>query len=70
MTALCASRWSVTGCIDGRTKNLSKKESLKAKRASRWSASAIRLAPPRKNGLTPAGLLMEVADNPGQNRAD
>ena len=30
MAALCASRWSAIGCIDGRTKNLSKKERLEA----------------------------------------
>jgi hypothetical protein len=38
MAALCASRWSAIGYIDGRTKNLSKKERLEANRASRWSA--------------------------------
>jgi hypothetical protein len=32
MAALCASRWSAIGCIDGRRKNLSKKERPEANR--------------------------------------
>jgi hypothetical protein len=63
MAALCASRWSAIGCIAGRTKNLSKKEGLKA-HASRWSAVGCTNGTTKKNGLTRAGLLMEVARNP------
>ena len=64
MAALCASRWSAIGRIDGRTKNLSKKERLKANCASRWSAVGRMVGTTKKNGLTRAGLLMEVARNP------
>jgi hypothetical protein len=64
MAALCASRWSAIGCIDSRTKNLSMKERLKANCASRWSAVGCTNGTTKKNGLTRAGLLMEVADNP------
>jgi hypothetical protein len=35
---LRASRWSAIGCLDVRSKNLSKKERRKAHCASRWSA--------------------------------
>ena len=61
MAALCVSRWSAIGCIDGRTKNLSKKEGLKVNCASRWSAVGYTVGTTKKNGLTRAGLLMEVA---------
>src|SRR6516225_8199614 len=66
MAALCASRWSAIGCIDGGTKNLSMKERPKANCASRWSAVGRMVGTTKKNGLTGAGLLMEVArDSPG-----
>src|SRR6516164_3129064 len=65
MAALCASRWSAIGCIDSRAKNLSMKERLKANYASRWSAIGRMVERPKENGLTRAGLLMEVARNPG-----
>jgi hypothetical protein len=42
-------------------KNLSKKERLKANCASRWSAVGRRVGTSKKNPLTRAGLLMEVA---------
>jgi hypothetical protein len=64
MAALCASRWSAIGYIYGRTKNLSKKERLKANCASRWSAVDCTNGTTKKNGLTWAGLLMEVARYP------
>src|SRR5215471_14606295 len=71
MAALCASRWSAIGCLDSRTKNLSMKERPRANCASRWSAVGRTVATTKKKGLTRAGLLMEVADNPdkvGQQR--
>src|SRR5215469_13891591 len=46
--------------IAGR-KNLSMKERLKANSASRWSAVGRMVGTTKKNGLTEAGLLMEVA---------
>lgn len=49
-------RWS--------NKNLSKKERPKANCASRWSAIGRMVGATKKNGLTRAGLLMEVARNP------
>jgi hypothetical protein len=64
MAALCASRWSAIGWIDGRTKNLTKKERLEANRASRWSATGCTNSTTKKNRLTRAGLLMEVARIP------
>ena len=44
--------------------NLSKKERLGAYCASRWSAVGCMNCTTKKNGLTRAGLLMEVARNP------
>src|SRR5215471_4818389 len=64
MAALCASRWSAIGCLDSRTKNLSMKERPRANCASRWSAVGRTVATTKKKGLTRAGLLMEVADDP------
>jgi hypothetical protein len=40
------------------------KERLKGNCASRWSAVGRMVGTTKKNGLTRAGLLMEVADNP------
>jgi hypothetical protein len=37
---------------------------MKASCASRWSAVGCTNGTTKKNGLTRAGLLMEVADNP------
>jgi hypothetical protein len=45
-------------------KNLSKKERLEANCASRWSAVGRMVGTTKKNGLTRAGLLMEVARDP------
>jgi hypothetical protein len=42
----------------------SMKETLKANSASRWSAVGCSVDTTKKNGLTRASLLMEVADDP------
>jgi len=56
--------WSAISCLDGRTKNLSKKERLRLTVPPVGRQSAAWLARPRKNGLTRDGLLMEVARDP------
>jgi hypothetical protein len=55
--------WSAISCLDGRTKNLSKKERRKIIYASRWSAVDIANGMANKKFLTETGLLMEVADD-------
>ena len=64
MAAMCASRWSAIGCLEWPSQNLSKKERLKGNCASRWSAVGRMVGTTKKNGLTGAGLLMEVARDP------